>query len=97
VVARENGVPVYACVPTSTIDLTVETGKQIVIEVSDELRDLSPCVRWLMLCVCRCIESSHTHTGAQLEGGDGGWRGKDRPGRLQGAWRTLYLGSWDSI
>jgi len=32
VVARENNVPVYACVPTSTIDLTVETGRSIVIE-----------------------------------------------------------------
>lgn len=32
VVARENGVPTYACVPTSTIDLTIATGDDIVIE-----------------------------------------------------------------
>ena len=32
VVARENSVPVYACVPTSTIDLTVSDGRQIPIE-----------------------------------------------------------------
>lgn len=32
VCGRENGIPVYACVPTSTIDLTVPTGKGIVIE-----------------------------------------------------------------
>jgi len=32
VVARENEVPVYACVPTSTIDLTVASGRSIVIE-----------------------------------------------------------------
>jgi methylthioribose-1-phosphate isomerase len=32
VVARENSVPVYACVPTSTIDLTVSSGHTIVIE-----------------------------------------------------------------
>jgi methylthioribose-1-phosphate isomerase len=32
VVARENGVPTYACVPTSTIDLTIPTGDSIVIE-----------------------------------------------------------------
>lgn len=30
--ARENGVPTYACVPTSTIDLTIATGDDIVIE-----------------------------------------------------------------
>jgi methylthioribose-1-phosphate isomerase len=32
VVARENGVPVYAVVPTSTIDLSLEHGDQIPIE-----------------------------------------------------------------
>lgn len=32
VVARENNVPVYACVPTSTIDLTIPDGRSIVIE-----------------------------------------------------------------
>jgi methylthioribose-1-phosphate isomerase len=32
VVARENGVPAYACVPTSTIDLTIASGDDIVIE-----------------------------------------------------------------
>ena len=32
VVAAENQVPVYACVPTSTIDLTVPSGRSIVIE-----------------------------------------------------------------
>lgn len=32
VVARENGVPVYACVPTSTVDLTIASGKEIPIE-----------------------------------------------------------------
>jgi methylthioribose-1-phosphate isomerase len=32
VVGRENGVPCYACVPTSTIDLTLKTGDEIVIE-----------------------------------------------------------------
>ena len=32
VVARENGVPVYAVVPTSTIDLSLATGKEIPIE-----------------------------------------------------------------
>ena len=30
--ARENGVPVYACVPTSTIDLTLASGAGIPIE-----------------------------------------------------------------
>jgi len=32
VVARENGVPTYACVPTSTIDLTIPDGLAIPIE-----------------------------------------------------------------
>jgi methylthioribose-1-phosphate isomerase len=32
VVARENGIPTYACVPTSTIDLTMATGAEIHIE-----------------------------------------------------------------
>jgi methylthioribose-1-phosphate isomerase len=32
VVGRENGVPTYACVPTSTIDLTIPDGMQIHIE-----------------------------------------------------------------
>jgi hypothetical protein len=32
VVARENKVPVYACVPTSTIDLALKTGAEIPIE-----------------------------------------------------------------
>jgi methylthioribose-1-phosphate isomerase len=32
VVAHENGVPAYACVPTSTIDLTLESGAGIPIE-----------------------------------------------------------------
>jgi len=32
VVAHENNVPVYAAVPTSSIDFTIETGKEIVIE-----------------------------------------------------------------
>jgi len=32
VCAHENKIPVYACVPTSTIDLTVSTGRSIVIE-----------------------------------------------------------------
>ena len=32
VVARENGVPAYACVPTSTVDLTLPTGDGIFIE-----------------------------------------------------------------
>jgi len=32
VVAKENGIPVYACVPTSTIDLTIESGRSIPIE-----------------------------------------------------------------
>lgn len=30
--ARENGVPCYACVPTSTIDLTIKSGEDIPIE-----------------------------------------------------------------
>jgi len=32
VCGRENSIPVYACVPTSTIDLTVATGQGIPIE-----------------------------------------------------------------
>lgn len=32
VCGKENGLPVYACVPISTIDLTVATGRDIVIE-----------------------------------------------------------------
>lgn len=32
VVAREHGIPTYACVPTSTIDLTMASGKEIHIE-----------------------------------------------------------------
>lgn len=32
VVARENGIPAYACVPTPTIDLNMMSGKEIVIE-----------------------------------------------------------------
>ncbi len=36
VLAKENGVPVYAVVPTSTIDLTVACGKDIVIEERSE-------------------------------------------------------------
>jgi methylthioribose-1-phosphate isomerase len=35
VVARENGIPVYAVVPTSTIDLTLTDGDQIPIEERD--------------------------------------------------------------
>jgi methylthioribose-1-phosphate isomerase len=35
VVARENGIPVYAVVPTSTIDLTLPDGDQIPIEERD--------------------------------------------------------------
>jgi methylthioribose-1-phosphate isomerase len=35
VVARENGIPVYAVVPTSTIDLNLEDGDQIPIEERD--------------------------------------------------------------
>ena len=30
--AKENGVPVYSVVPTSTIDLTISSGNDIVIE-----------------------------------------------------------------
>jgi len=36
VVGRENGIPVYPVVPTSTIDLTVPTGKDIPIEERGE-------------------------------------------------------------
>lgn len=36
VLAKENGIPVYAVVPTSTIDLTVASGKDIVIEERSE-------------------------------------------------------------
>jgi len=32
VCGHENGIPVYACVPTSTIDLTLASGREIVIE-----------------------------------------------------------------
>jgi len=32
VVAKENGVPFYSCVPTSTIDLSTLTGDDILIE-----------------------------------------------------------------
>ena len=32
VVAKENGVPAFACVPTSTVDLTIATGDEIPIE-----------------------------------------------------------------
>jgi len=32
VVARENGIPFYACAPTSTIDLSLPTGEEIPIE-----------------------------------------------------------------
>jgi methylthioribose-1-phosphate isomerase len=32
VVARENGIPAYACVPTSTIDLNIPDGLAIPIE-----------------------------------------------------------------
>ena len=32
VLAKENGVPVYSVVPTSTIDLTIASGNDIVIE-----------------------------------------------------------------
>jgi methylthioribose-1-phosphate isomerase len=32
VCGKENGVPVYACVPTPTIDLTIKAGKDIIIE-----------------------------------------------------------------
>lgn len=34
VCGKENNIPVYACVPVSTIDLTIPTGKSIPIEVS---------------------------------------------------------------
>jgi len=42
VVARENGVPFYPCVPTSTIDLTTPTGDDIPIEErpAEEVTDL---------------------------------------------------------
>ena len=35
VLARENGVPFYVAAPTSTVDLAVESGEQIVIEERD--------------------------------------------------------------
>jgi len=35
VLGRENGIPVYACVPTSTIDLTIPDGSHITIEERD--------------------------------------------------------------
>ncbi|MCS7178827.1 MAG: S-methyl-5-thioribose-1-phosphate isomerase [Anaerolineae bacterium] len=42
VVAKENGVPFYPCVPTSTIDLSIPTGDDIPIEErpSEEITDL---------------------------------------------------------
>ncbi|CEM13172.1 unnamed protein product [Vitrella brassicaformis CCMP3155] len=41
--AHAHGIPVYACVPTSTIDLTIPTGQDIVIEErsSDEILRVS--------------------------------------------------------
>jgi methylthioribose-1-phosphate isomerase len=47
VVARENGVPAYACVPTSTIDLTIADGFGIEIEErsADEVTEPAPGVR----------------------------------------------------
>lgn len=36
VVAREHGIPTYACVPTSTIDLNMSSGKEIHIEERPE-------------------------------------------------------------
>jgi methylthioribose-1-phosphate isomerase len=47
VVARENGVPTYACVPTSTIDLTIADGSGIEIEErsADEVTEPAPGVR----------------------------------------------------
>ena len=47
VVARENGVPTYACVPTSTIDLTVADGMLIHIEerAAEEVTEAAPGVR----------------------------------------------------
>ena len=42
VLAKENGVPVYSVVPTSTIDLTISSGDDIVIEErkAEEVTDL---------------------------------------------------------
>ncbi len=42
VVAKENGVPFYPCVPTSTIDLSTPTGDDIPIEERppEEVTDL---------------------------------------------------------
>lgn len=37
VVAHENHVPVYAVVPTSTIDLQLSSGKEIPIEIRDKM------------------------------------------------------------
>jgi methylthioribose-1-phosphate isomerase len=47
VVARENGVPTYACVPTSTIDLTIADGSGIEIEErsADEVTEPASGVR----------------------------------------------------
>ena len=35
VLAKENGIPFYVAAPTSTVDLSIDTGEQIVIEERD--------------------------------------------------------------
>lgn len=47
VVARENGIPTYACVPTSTIDLNMPDGMGIHIEErsAEEVTEVAPGVR----------------------------------------------------
>ena len=47
VVARENGIPTYACVPTSTIDLNMPDGMGIHIEerAAEEVTEVAPGVR----------------------------------------------------
>lgn len=42
VCAYENGIPVYACVPTSTIDLNIQTGREITIEDRDDMEVTHP-------------------------------------------------------
>lgn len=65
VVGRENGVPVYAVVPTSTIDLSITTGDDIEIEersaeeVKTALHRCAACCVWsaahIRGCMCVCV------------------------------------------
>jgi methylthioribose-1-phosphate isomerase len=54
-VARENNIPVYAAVPTSTIDLTIKSGDEI--EIEERTADEVTCVNGVRIAPVRLFLS----------------------------------------